>query len=89
MNSYFVICLFPSQIVPEYFFSQSLKVNIDRKMVIAELLRFIPDVAMVFGGVLPYVPQYAQIRETKSTGSFSTHVSNYQSINNVNRIFLA
>ena len=40
-------------------------------------MKLIPDAAMVFGGVLPYVPQYAQIKQTKSTGSFSTHVRSF------------
>ena len=43
--------------------------------------------AMVFGGVLPYVPQYAQIKQTKSTGSFSTHVCLVLLLANSMRIF--
>ena len=39
------------------------------------LLQLLPDVFMIFGGILPYLPQYAQIQQTKSTGSFSKHVS--------------
>lgn len=42
--------------------------------IVSFLLRFLPDVFMVFGGALPYLPQYQQIRETRTTGSFSKHV---------------
>jgi len=54
---------------------------------LGEILKLIPDAAMVFGGVLPYVPQYAQIKQTKSTGSFSTHVCLVLLLANSMRIF--
>jgi len=54
---------------------------------IGSILKIVPDMAMVFGGVLPYVPQYAQIKQTKSTGSFSTHVCLVLLLANSMRIF--
>ncbi|CAG5107740.1 Oidioi.mRNA.OKI2018_I69.chr1.g3467.t1.cds [Oikopleura dioica] len=51
------------------------------------LLHFLPDVFMVFGGALPYLPQYQQIRETRTTGSFSKHVCLVLLIANSLRIF--
>lgn len=51
------------------------------------LLHFLPDVFMVFGGALPYLPQYQQIRETKTTGSFSKHVCLVLLVANSLRIF--
>jgi uncharacterized protein with PQ loop repeat len=56
-------------------------------MVIGQIIKFLPDLAMVFGGVLPYVPQYGQIKQTKSTGSFSTHVCLVLLLANSMRIF--
>jgi len=51
------------------------------------LLQLLPDVFMIFGGILPYLPQYAQIQQTKSTGSFSKHVCLVLLIANSLRIF--
>jgi len=55
--------------------------------IVSFLLHFLPDVFMVFGGALPYLPQYQQIRETRTTGSFSKHVCLVLLIANSLRIF--
>ncbi|XP_069894902.1 solute carrier family 66 member 2 isoform X4 [Dipodomys merriami] len=42
--------------------------------------------AMVFGGVVPYIPQYRDIRRTQSADGFSTHVCLVLLVANILRI---
>ncbi|XP_047382254.1 solute carrier family 66 member 2 isoform X3 [Sciurus carolinensis] len=42
--------------------------------------------AMVFGGVVPYIPQYRDIRRTQNADGFSTHVCLVLLVANILRI---
>ena len=42
--------------------------------------------AMVFGGVVPYIPQYRKIRRTRDAGGFSTYVCLVLLVANILRI---
>lgn len=39
-----------------------------------DLVSFIAAMAMVFGGVVPFIPQYLDIRRSKNADGFSTFV---------------
>jgi hypothetical protein len=51
-----------------------------------ELVTWICVGAMVFGGVVPYIPQYRAIRKTKDSEGFSTFVCLVLLISNILRI---
>ena len=53
---------------------------------LSELLGSISAVAMIFGGVIPYIPQYCEIRRTKNADGFSLHVCLALLIANILRI---
>lgn len=42
--------------------------------------------AIVFGGVVPYIPQYRDIRRTQNADGFSTHVCLVLLVANILRI---
>jgi len=41
---------------------------------VVQLLTFGSEMAMVFGGVMPYIPQYLQIQSKQTTQGFSLYV---------------
>ncbi|XP_054165387.1 solute carrier family 66 member 2-like isoform X2 [Oppia nitens] len=45
-----------------------------RELSLPELLSYTASAGIIFGGVLPYVPQYKQIKDNDSCGGFSTYV---------------
>lgn len=51
-----------------------------------ELVTWICVGAMVFGGVVPYVPQYRAIKKTRDADGFSTFVCLVLLISNILRI---
>lgn len=51
------------------------------------LLSWLASCLMVFGGALPYVPQYQEIQKTSNTEGFSTRVCLVLLIANILRIF--
>ncbi|XP_056384331.1 solute carrier family 66 member 2-like isoform X1 [Hyla sarda] len=51
------------------------------------VLSWMTSCVMVFGGVLPYIPQYQEIRRTSNTDGFSTWVCFVLLIANILRIF--
>ncbi|KAJ8335519.1 hypothetical protein SKAU_G00388610 [Synaphobranchus kaupii] len=51
------------------------------------LLSWVASCVMVFGGVLPYVPQYQEIQRTSNTEGFSTRVCLVLLLANILRIF--
>ncbi|MGH0156994.1 UNVERIFIED_CONTAM: hypothetical protein FKN15_032775 [Acipenser sinensis] len=51
------------------------------------LLSWIASCIMVFGGVVPYVPQYQEILRTSNTKGFSTRVCFVLLVANILRIF--
>ncbi|XP_048828092.1 solute carrier family 66 member 2 [Brienomyrus brachyistius] len=51
------------------------------------LLSWVASCVMVFGGVVPYVPQYLEIQRTSNTEGFSTRVCLVLLIANILRIF--
>ncbi|XP_065065193.1 solute carrier family 66 member 2-like [Rhopilema esculentum] len=53
---------------------------------IISLVSFAASAAMVFGGVVPYIPQYYDIYKTRNTDGFSTHVCLALLVANVLRI---
>lgn len=55
-------------------------------MSIVSLVSFAASAAMVFGGVVPYIPQYYDIYKTRNTDGFSTHVCLALLIANILRI---
>ena len=58
-----------------YLFIQQLVGDIEvPEMSIANLATFIAGGAMIFGGVVPYVPQYLEIKRTSNAEGFSTFV---------------
>ena len=50
------------------------------------VVSFAASAAMVFGGVVPYIPQYYDIYKSKHTEGFSTHVCLALLIANILRI---
>ena len=53
---------------------------------IITLVSFAASAAMVFGGVVPYIPQYFDIYKTRNTDGFSTYVCLALLIANILRI---
>ncbi|KAF5904734.1 PQ-loop repeat-containing protein 1-like [Clarias magur] len=51
------------------------------------LLSWLASFVMVFGGVVPYIPQYQEIQKTSNTEGFSTRVCLVLLIANILRIF--
>ncbi|XP_072278525.1 solute carrier family 66 member 2-like [Pyxicephalus adspersus] len=51
------------------------------------LLSWVSSFLMVFGGVVPYIPQYQEIRRSSSTDGFSTWVCLVLLVANILRIF--
>lgn len=49
---------------------QWLQIDIDYHSVMS----YLASGAMIFGGVLPYIPQYQEIKRTENASGFSTHV---------------
>lgn len=50
------------------------------------VLRFLAQLLMIFGGVLPYIPQYAEIKKTQNAEGFSNYVCLTLLIANILRI---
>lgn len=57
------------------------------KMTLADIVGFIASGAMVFGGVVPYIPQYRTIRRTQSCEGFSIFVCFVLLLANLLRVF--
>ena len=55
-------------------------------MSIISFVSFAASAAMVFGGVVPYIPQYYDIYKTRNTDGFSTYVCLALLIANILRI---
>lgn len=51
------------------------------------LLSWLASCVMVFGGAVPYIPQYQEIQKTNNTEGFSTRVCLVLLIANILRIF--
>ncbi|XP_041759184.1 solute carrier family 66 member 2-like isoform X3 [Coregonus clupeaformis] len=56
------------------------------KYVLNQLVTWIAAGAMVFGGVVPYIPQYRDIRRTQNAEGFSTYVCLVLLVANILRI---
>lgn len=54
--------------------------------VLNQLVTWIAAGAMVFGGVVPYIPQYRDIRRTQNAEGFSTYVCLVLLVANILRI---
>ncbi|EDV25517.1 uncharacterized protein TRIADDRAFT_23940 [Trichoplax adhaerens] len=54
---------------------------------ILKLITFGASTAMVFGGIVPYIPQYLDILQTKNADGFSIHVCLALLLANTLRIF--
>lgn len=54
--------------------------------VLNQLVSWIAAGAMVFGGVVPYIPQYRDIRRTQNAEGFSTYVCLVLLVANILRI---
>lgn len=54
--------------------------------VLNQLVTWITAGAMVFGGVVPYIPQYRDIRRTQNAEGFSTYVCLVLLVANILRI---
>ncbi|XP_078688052.1 solute carrier family 66 member 2-like isoform X2 [Branchiostoma floridae x Branchiostoma belcheri] len=66
--------------------------NIELRLTLSEvsimdLVSWIASGAMIFGGIVPYVPQYRQIRRTENAEGFSTYVCLALLLANTLRIF--
>lgn len=57
------------------------------KTIVATLVKWIASGAMIFGGVVPYVPQYRDIRRTQNAEGFSSYVCLVLLVANSLRIF--
>ena len=55
-------------------------------MNIITLVSFAASAAMIFGGVVPYIPQYYDIYKTRNIDGFSTHVCLALLVANILRI---
>lgn len=62
------------------------KVNVS-DMALMDVAAVIASAAMVFGGVIPYIPQYRTIRRTRNSDGFSTWVCFVLLIANILRVF--
>lgn len=54
--------------------------------VLNQLVLWVAAGAMVFGGVVPYIPQYRDIRRTQNAEGFSTYVCLVLLVANILRI---
>ena len=54
---------------------------------VIQIISLISSVTMVFGGVVPYVPQYWDILQSRDAEGFSMHVCLALLVANVLRIF--
>lgn len=54
--------------------------------VLSSLVTWVAAGAMVFGGVVPYIPQYRDIRRTQNAEGFSTYVCLVLLVANILRI---
>ena len=54
---------------------------------LTELITWICVGSMIFGGVVPYIPQYRTINKTKDADGFSTFVCFVLLVANILRIF--
>ena len=52
-----------------------------------ELVTWVAIGAMIFGGIVPYIPQYRKIRKTRDSEGFSVYVCLVLLIANILRIF--
>ncbi|XP_051526311.1 solute carrier family 66 member 2-like isoform X4 [Myxocyprinus asiaticus] len=60
---------------------------LDQSMhVVHQLVSWIASVAIIFGGVVPYIPQYRDIRRTQNAEGFSTYVCLVLLVANILRI---
>ena len=50
------------------------KVGLESEFSIITLISWISSCAMIFGGAVPYIPQYWEIWTTRDAEGFSTHV---------------
>ena len=58
-------------------FASDATLNTGAQILIRASMWFLENVAsllMIFGGVIPYIPQYLEIRNTKNAEGFSTYV---------------
>ena len=55
-------------------------------MTLTNIFHLIASFVLVFGGVLPYVPQYREIKNTQNADGFSTMVCFVQLLANTLRI---
>lgn len=60
--------------------------NLLKHVTIWTLLSWISSLAMIVGGVLPYVPQYLKIKKTQNADGFSLYVCLTLLIANILRI---
>lgn len=54
---------------------------------IKEIITWFSVAAMIFGGVVPYIPQYRKIRKTRDCEGFSVYVCLVLLVANILRIF--
>lgn len=54
---------------------------------IVTIVSSISSAAMIFGGVVPYIPQYWDIRSSRNADGFSIHVCLALLVANILRIF--
>lgn len=63
------------------------EVIMDQIMYVAhQMVSWIASVAIIFGGVVPYIPQYRDIRRTQNAEGFSTYVCLVLLVANILRI---
>lgn len=51
-----------------------------------QVVSWIASVAIIFGGIVPYIPQYRDIRRTQNAEGFSTYVCLVLLVANILRI---
>ena len=61
--------------------------NIGLVAMLIQIISWISSAAMIFGGVIPYVPQYWDILQSRDAEGFSMHVCLALLVANVLRIF--
>ena len=61
--------------------------NMGLAAMIIQIISWISSAAMIFGGVVPYVPQYWDILQSRDAEGFSMHVCLALLVANVLRIF--
>lgn len=62
-------------------------INDELGWTVRDLAGWTAATAMVIGGIIPYVPQYRQIKETQDAEGFSLHVCLALLVANTLRIF--